>query len=110
MLDKQLGDGALHTVLQCDDADPHPRQGSLTGNMTIPACFAENFRADSGKIVRKRPLATRLIRASGEIVVTVAVGEAIPRFRKPSMMFVMLGTNDLRNRWAKPEEEVTGED
>ena len=22
---------------------------------------------------------------------------------------VMLGTNDLRNRWAKPEEEVTGE-
>jgi hypothetical protein len=21
----------------------------------------------------------------------------------------MLGTNDLRNRWAKPEEEATGE-
>ena len=24
-------------------------------------------------------------------------------------VIVMLGTNDLRNRWAKPEEEVTGE-
>jgi lysophospholipase L1-like esterase len=23
-------------------------------------------------------------------------------------VIVMLGTNDLRNRWAKPEEEVTG--
>jgi lysophospholipase L1-like esterase len=26
-----------------------------------------------------------------------------------SHVIVMLGTNDLRNRWAKPEEEVTGE-
>ena len=25
------------------------------------------------------------------------------------MSIVMLGTNDLRNRWAKPEEEVTAE-
>jgi lysophospholipase L1-like esterase len=25
-------------------------------------------------------------------------------------VIVMLGTNDLRNRWAKPEEEVTAED
>jgi lysophospholipase L1-like esterase len=25
-------------------------------------------------------------------------------------VIVMLGTNDLRNRWAKPEEEVTGEE
>ena len=24
-------------------------------------------------------------------------------------VIVMLGTNDLRNRWAKPEEEVTAE-
>ena len=33
------------------------------------------------------------------------------RHRAPGVThaIVMLGTNDLRNRWAKPEEEVTGE-
>ena len=48
--------------------------GSSIGRTMIFACLVENLIAEAGKTVRKRPVVTRLIRASGETVATVARG------------------------------------
>jgi len=48
--------------------------GSSTGRILISERLDRNFNADAGKIVRKRPVAKSLIRASGEMVTTVTCG------------------------------------
>ena len=46
--------------------------GNATGSTLMAARFAENRRIEVGKIVRKRPVASRLIRTSGVMVDTAA--------------------------------------
>ena len=48
--------------------------GSSTGKTLISARLVGNLNAEVGIIVRKRPVASRLIRASGEMVTTVTRG------------------------------------
>ena len=52
-----------------------PREkGSLTGKTLTSGRPEENRNADLGRIVRKRPVATRLIRTSRGTVTTVTRG------------------------------------
>ncbi len=48
--------------------------GKSTGKTLSSGRLVGNFSAEAGKIVRKRPLASRLNRASGATVNTVARG------------------------------------
>ena len=65
VLDEKLRDRAERAVLQGDDSDRHAGIGSLTGKTLISGPGGKS-QTEVGKIVRKRPVATRLIRTSGE--------------------------------------------
>jgi hypothetical protein len=59
--------------------------GSSTGKTLSSGRLMENFNAEAAKIVRKCPVASRLIRTSAGMVTTVARGYSRPQERKDSI-------------------------
>jgi len=73
-LDEKLRDGVERAVFQGDDSDWPRAMGSSTGRTFSSGRVVRNLNIEEATIVRKCPVATRLIRISGELLTTIARG------------------------------------
>jgi hypothetical protein len=74
VLDEKLRDGLSLRFFRVMIPFATRAIGSSTGKTFSSGPLGVNLNAEVGKIVRKRPVARKVIRTSGEMVVTVVRG------------------------------------